>query len=70
MRIRVGAILNPFRAMPHTTQNAQSASTLDAPMQKVKEREFDKFPEQSTFAFWKMNLRSEVCSGSCHPRTR
>ena len=37
-------------------------------MQKEKERvEFDQFPNPSTFAFWKLNFWSEVCSGSRHP---
>ena len=66
-----GAILCDFRqmqfcfffsALPQTALNVQSAST------KEKERlEFDKFPNPSTFAVWKMKLCSEVCSGSCHP---
>ena len=51
-----------------STPNSQSASTYDAPMQKQMERlEMDMFPNPSTFAFWKMSFRSEVCSGSCHP---
>ena len=56
MRVRGDAILNPFRILPQTTPNVQSAPALDAPMQKEKERlENNKFPNPSTFAFWKIN---------------
>ena len=66
-RFQGGAIRNLLRTLPKTTLNAQSASTLDAPMQEEKERlEFDKFPNPSTFAVWKMSFRSEDCSVSCH----
>ena len=29
--------------------------------------EFDKFPTSSTFNFWHLNFRTEVCSVSYHP---
>ena len=62
MRFPGDAILNLFRTLPQNTPIAQSASALDAPMQKESRRlEFD----SSTFAFWKMIFGSKVCSGSC-----
>ena len=67
MRLPGDAILNPFGALPQTTPNAQSASTLDAPMHKERERlELIRFPIHQLSHFGS-NLRSEVCSGSCHP---
>ena len=59
-RILGEAILNPFRTLPQTSPNVQSASTLSTPRQK-------KFPNPSTFVLWEMIFRSEVCSGNCHP---
>ena len=60
MRSLDDAMLNPFRAVPETTPNAQAASALDASMQKEKARlEFGGFPNPSTFAFWKVNFRSD-----------
>ena len=57
-RILGEAILNFFRTLPYT---------LPSVRQKERERlEFDKFPNPSTFTYWKINISSEVFSGCCH----
>ena len=58
------AILNPCGALPREDTHC----TASIPMQKEEERlECNMFPNPSTCAFSKMNSRSEVRSGSCHP---
>ena len=39
----------------------------EQPKNNVSELQFEKFPMPSTFLCWKMNFKTEVCSGSGHP---
>ena len=40
---------------------------VEQPKNNVSDLRFEKVPTPSTFTYWKMNFKTEVCSGSGHP---